>query len=88
MERYEAHSDEISLVLSDVVMPKMDGLAMVRALKAENPAIRVVLITGYPSQQAEWAREFLAQDVVDWLQKPLSLAQLAQTVSGALQPSS
>ena len=88
LERYEAHADEISLVLSDVVMPKMDGLAMVRALKAENPAIRVVLITGYPSQQGEWARDFMAQDVVDWLQKPLSLAQLAQTVSGALQPSS
>jgi DNA-binding NtrC family response regulator len=39
--------DEIELVLTDVVMPVMDGIAMIEEIKKHRPNIRVVLMTGY-----------------------------------------
>ena len=79
---YAEHQDEIALILTDAVMPQMGGVALVRALRAENPGIRVVITSGYPL--GEDAEEFLAEGTVAWLQKPWDLAQLAQVVRGVL----
>ena len=40
------HADEIHLVLSDVVMPGMDGLMLARELSIERPALPVLLMSG------------------------------------------
>ena len=80
---YADHKDEISLVLADMMMPKMDGATLFRALQAQDPDIKVVIMTGYPL--GEEAPKVLAQGIVDWLQKPLPMAQLANTVSRVLQ---
>ena len=79
---YTEHQAEIALVLSDMVMPDMDGLALLNSLKAQNPAIKVVLMSGYPLDQEE--ARLLEQGVVDWFQKPITLRILAQTVNQAL----
>lgn len=82
LEIYARHKAEIALVLTDMVMPEMDGLALIEALKAENPDVNVVIITGYPLQ-AE-AGKALSQGRVRWLQKPVTITQMAQAVSQAL----
>ncbi len=79
----DQYRDEIALVLTDVTMPELDGVALSQALRERNLAIKVVVLTGYPLE-AE-AKDLLAQGIVDWLQKPLSLDQLAQTVSRSLK---
>lgn len=81
---YTAHRNEIALVLTDMVMPEMNGLALMHFLKKHDPEVKVLMMTGYPSQSEE-AKEMLAHGIIDWLQKPLTLTQLAQVVSRALQ---
>ena len=79
---YEARRDEIALVLTDMVMPEMDGLQLFHALKTLHPAVKVVMMTGYPL--GEESQRFLAQGIIDWLQKPLKIPILAQTIRRAL----
>ncbi len=83
LEVYREHREEIELVLTDMVMPKLGGVALLHVLKVRNPDVKVVLITGYPL--GEETQKVLDQEIVDWLQKPLSVARLAQVVSRALQ---
>lgn len=79
---YAEHKDEIALVLTDMVMPEMDGVALFQALRAGNPDIQLVVMTGYPL--GDEAKELLAQGVVDWLQKPVNFIRLAQVVGRIL----
>jgi CheY-like chemotaxis protein len=82
LEIYDHHPDEIALVLTDVTMPEMGGVALSKNLWAKYPAVKVVVLTGYPLE-AE-SKELLNQGIVDWLQKPLNRQQLAQTISRCL----
>jgi two-component system cell cycle sensor histidine kinase/response regulator CckA len=47
---YEDNPGAIDLVLTDVVMPEMDGRELVERLRIRNPAIRVVFMSGYSEQ--------------------------------------
>ncbi len=82
LQAHERHQDFIDLVLSDVVMPEMGGLELYRTLQQRDPSIRIILMSGYPP--AESTHEIPAQREVHWIQKPLSLKQVAHTVRGAI----
>lgn len=82
LEIHAARRADIALVLSDMVMPEMDGLALLAALKERNPTIKVVLMSGYQSEQNK--DEFLPQGVAGWFQKPASLEGLSQILRKAL----
>ncbi len=80
---FKQHGDEIALVLSDLVMPEIGGMALCQALKKLDPSVRVVILTDYPKEgQGE---DLDALGVVDWLKKPVSLDQLARAVARALE---
>ncbi len=76
------HGPDVALILSDVVMPRMGGIALVDSLRETGLDVGVVLLTGHPLQhEPEGLR---AQGVVDWLPKPPGLEQLAEVVARAL----
>ena len=82
LEVYRAHADQIGIVVTDAVMPRMDGFALLRALRAETPDIKVLFISGYPYEDQLTPEE--KQNMVTWLQKPLSLQKLAEALRTAL----
>jgi len=82
---YEQHSDNIALVLSDFAMPRMNGLALCRELKKRYPAMRAVILTGYPLEESP--KDLESAGVVGWVQKPVGLEQLAEAVARALAES-
>jgi two-component system, cell cycle sensor histidine kinase and response regulator CckA len=47
LELYQAHSDEIALVLLDLIMPEMGGEQCLKALLSLNPSVKVVIASGY-----------------------------------------
>src|SRR5262245_64163308 len=47
LDAFLAATEEVDLVLTDVVMPVMDGVAMVDRIRKHRPGIRVVLMTAY-----------------------------------------
>ena len=73
---------EVALVLSDVVMPRMGGIALLQALKQSGMTVPVVLLTGHPLDKE--LEELRAQGMSGWLFKPPSLEQLAKVVARAL----
>jgi two-component system chemotaxis response regulator CheY len=62
------------LVTLDIVMPKMDGVAALKALKATDPAARVVMISAV--DQKEKLTECLAHGAVDFIVKPFDADRL------------
>ena len=78
MERVEG---KIDLVVSDVVMPEMDGPTLLRHLRERNPEIRIVFMSGYAE---EAFRKNLGPDEdFVFLPKPFTLKKLAETVKAA-----
>ncbi len=80
LERF-AQMEKVDLIISDVVMPTMDGPAMVRALRAKRPDLPVLFMSGYAEEQL---RQSIDIDDVAFLPKPFSVAQLAEATSAAL----
>jgi PAS domain S-box-containing protein len=84
----EKRGKQIALVLSDVVMPEMGGIALFHALREQerhsSQQTPVILLTGHPMDKELEALQ--AQGLSDWLLKPPSLEQLAQAMADALRP--
>ena len=79
----EISSPEVSLVLSDVVMPEMGGIALFHALRQRGLMVKVVLMTGHPLE--EEMESLRTQGLSDWLPKPSNLEQLAQVLTRVLE---
>ncbi len=75
-------TSRIDLMITDLVMPGMDGLALVRRLKRIAPATRVIIITAYGS--AESMAEAEALGVSCYLAKPFDLSALKSKVNELL----
>lgn len=80
-----AQEPNIDLVLSDLVMPEMGGVALHGELKKHYPDVKMVVMTGYPL--AEGGKDLLEQGIVAWLQKPLDTDTLARTMRKVLMVS-
>jgi signal transduction histidine kinase len=82
LEVHAEHKDEIALVLSDVVMPRIGGQELCQLLRERDPTIKMVLVTGYPL--GEEISELRAAGIAGWVRKPFMLEQLARVVRRAL----
>jgi len=85
LELYEQYQAEIGLVLTDITMPDMDGTALSQILHKKNPNLKIIALTGYPLETSREASVWQAQGISDWLQKPVTLEQLGQTVKRLLR---
>lgn len=83
LEAITASEGRFDLVLSDIRMPLMDGIAMALAAKRDFPDLVILLMTGY-AEQRERAKS-LENIVVDVLTKPFGLAELRSTVARVLE---
>jgi CheY-like chemotaxis protein len=73
----------VDLVLTDLKMPKMGGLALIEWLRKEHPEIPVIIMTGYADLES--ARKALRLRVSDYLVKPFeSLAEVQAAVQRSL----
>jgi DNA-binding NtrC family response regulator len=71
------------VIITDLVMPKLDGLALMRALREESPETPVIIITGKGTIDA--AVEAVREGVFDFVEKPLDPARLKVILQRALE---
>ena len=75
--------EDFDLLLTDIVMPVMDGIALALKVSAENPDMPILMMTGYSHErQRAHNLECLIHDVIS---KPFSLDELCNTVDDILK---
>ena len=82
LERITGRDGGYDLVLSDIRMPAMDGIAMAKNAVKDFPDLRIMLMTGY-AEQRERAAD-VDKIVIDVVSKPFSLADIRGAVNEAL----
>src|SRR5262245_4046314 len=75
--------DEVDVILTDLVMDEVDGLALLRAAQASQPGARVILMTAFGS--LETAIEAMRQGAYDYLTKPFKLGEVSLAVQRAVE---
>ena len=84
LDRLTEAQGAFDLLLTDIRMPIMDGIALALAAKRDFPDLTILLMTGFADQRER--AKGLQAIVADVLTKPFSLADLRGAVSRALGP--
>jgi CheY-like chemotaxis protein len=80
---YARQGDKIKIVLTDMMMPYMDGLATVRALKRMNPELKIIASSGLGDVSK--FTEAADAGVKTFLHKPYTAEKLLQTIAEVLR---
>lgn len=80
---YAQHSSDISVVITDMMMPYMDGAATIRALEKMNPRVRVIASSGMTGH-AETVRQ-ISSRVKAIIAKPYTAGKLLATLAEVLE---
>ena len=78
LKLYESAADNFDLVITDLVMPNISGVAVISIIKKKNPNIPVIAITGYGEQPGALAREARANIIMEKPFKPNKLIKNIQ----------
>jgi DNA-binding NtrC family response regulator len=81
LSRFEA--GPFDLLISDIKMPKLDGLELLRKVKDQRPALSVIMVTAYASPEDAIAA--MKAGAYDYLTKPVDLARLRLLIEKALE---
>lgn len=77
LEKFEQNPKGISLVVTDILMPRMDGVSSVKAMSSINPSVKVLFMTGYMSDQPDPKARILI--------KPFPPTKILQTIRAILE---
>ncbi len=80
IEIYKEHPPD--LVLLDLGLPSTNGLEVIRKLKAVDPKARIIVITGYPSEES--ASVAFRYGAIEYMEKPIDIDKLLDNVRSAL----
>ncbi|HSB30644.1 MAG TPA: NAD(P)H-dependent oxidoreductase subunit E [Candidatus Sulfobium mesophilum] len=75
--------ESYDLVFTDLKMPEVDGITLIRWIKKMKPAIGIVIITGYPSQDT--IKDALELGIIDYVPKPFTPSVLLDVTERAVQ---
>jgi two-component system cell cycle sensor histidine kinase/response regulator CckA len=78
----EGHEGPIDLIVSDVVMPNMDGPTLIKELAGKLPGVKIIFVSGYAEDA--FAKSLDPSQEFHFLPKPFSLKQLAAAVKGVM----
>jgi CheY-like chemotaxis protein len=79
LELHAVHGDEVALVLTDLVMPGIGGLGLVRELRRRGAQVPVVVMSGHVGE----ARASI-EGVAAWVEKPVTVERLGVVIQEAM----
>lgn len=82
LEVMAQHPGEVELILSDVVMPEMDGPTLLKELRPTHPDIKVIFMSGYAEEA--FAKNLPEGADFGFLPKPFTLKQLIEAVKASM----
>jgi two-component system cell cycle sensor histidine kinase/response regulator CckA len=78
IELLEKSNGRVDLVVSDVVMPEMDGPALLKELRSRNPSLKIIFVSGYAEDAFQ--KHLTEHEQYAFLPKPFTLKQLVAAV--------
>jgi len=84
MEALEERNGAIDLVVSDVVMPEMDGPTLLKEMRQRNPELKIIFVSGYAEDAFE--KSLPENQQFAFLPKPFTLSQLVAAVKETMAP--
>ncbi len=82
IQLFESHKGRIDLLLTDVIMPGMNGPELVRHLLEKHPRLKYLFMSGYTANLL--AEQGVKENNADFIQKPFSRKMLAEKVKSAI----
>jgi PAS domain S-box-containing protein len=82
LTKAESHGSHIDMVVSDVVLPGMDGNELIQQLRRTHPDIKALLTSGYAGELI--ARRAVLEPDIPFLEKPFTSSRLAKKVRDVL----
>jgi len=79
---YEERQEEIDVVLLDIVMPNLGGVATLKILRRINSRVSVVVMSGYDDQETQ--QRLARAEVSGFVSKPLGPREVARAIQGAM----
>jgi two-component system cell cycle sensor histidine kinase/response regulator CckA len=76
-------TEKIDVLVTDIVMPEMDGPSLIHAMRQEHPEIKVICVSGYAEDAVR--KRLAATEDIRFLAKPFTLSQLALKVKEVLR---
>ncbi|HEV2991731.1 MAG TPA: response regulator [Candidatus Angelobacter sp.] len=74
LEKFQKHRGSVDVLLTDVVMPGMNGLKLAETLAAMDPDLKIIIMSGYPGEDGS------EETNVPFLQKPFTSEKLAKAL--------
>jgi two-component system, cell cycle sensor histidine kinase and response regulator CckA len=85
LEALEERDGAVDLVVSDVVMPEMDGPTLLKTMRGRNPDLKIIFVSGYAEDAFE--KSLPENQQFAFLPKPFTLSQLVAAVKETMAPS-
>jgi two-component system, cell cycle sensor histidine kinase and response regulator CckA len=85
LEALEEKNGAVDLVVSDVVMPEMDGPTLLKTMRGRNPDLKIIFVSGYAEDAFE--KSLPENQQFAFLPKPFTLSQLVAAVKETMTPS-
>ena len=78
-----AKQHNFDFILTDIRMPEMDGIELVRQIRAFTPTIGIIFMTGYAN--LDTAKQAIKEGAYDYILKPFELSEIRQAITRAVE---
>jgi DNA-binding NtrC family response regulator len=87
-EHYTENKENYALVISDLRMPGLNGLELLKKVKTLNPKVRTILMSAYNFEEEELYQQYMKEAVINsTIEKPVTMNRLYQRVGDELNAS-
>lgn len=86
LEHYIRNKQNYALMISDMRMPLMTGLELLKKVKELNPKVRTILLTAFDMQGNPEFQKYLKEGIIDsFIEKPITINRLCQEVKDEIE---
>ena len=84
-EHFTENKENYALVISDLRMPGLNGLELLKKVKTSNPKVRTILMSAYNYEEEELYQQYMREAVINSIiEKPVTMNRLYQRVRDQL----